>query len=291
MLHVLIMGGDARYLEVIKKLSAKGVKVYLVGFDQLTFEDPNIVHANIDVLDFGVIDAISLPVAGTDDSGKVEATYTEMDIILTKEIVSRTQETCIIYTGTSNAFLEDLAAACNRKIVTLFARDDIAILNSIPTAEGALKLAIEQTDITIHGSHVMILGFGRVGKTVARLFSSVGAKVSVAVRKPADIARITEMGLIPVRLEDLVQEIAKTEICINTIPHLVIDSNVITAMDNGTLVIDITSAPGGTDFNFAHKQEIKALHALGLPGKTAPKTAGRIIGGVLLELLEGLEKK
>lgn len=285
-LNVLIMGGDARYLEVIHKLSSEGARIFLVGYDQLTFENSNIVNTKLEEVDLGVIDAISLPVAGTNNVGKVEAIYSDNEIFLTETMVHHTSERCIIYTGTSNAFLQNIAESCNRRIVTLFARDDIAILNSIPTAEGALMLALEETDFTIHGSNVMVLGFGRVGMTVARLFSSVGAKVSVAVRKPAAIARITEMGLTPVRLEKLEQEVAGAEIIINSIPHLVIDSDVISAMENTTLIIDITSAPGGTDFKFAHKQGVKALHALGLPGKTAPKTAGRIIGEVLLELLK-----
>lgn len=49
-------------------------------------------------------------------------------------------------------------------IVPLFERDDVAIYNSIPTAEGTLMLAIQYTDFTIHDSNIMILGFGRVGK-------------------------------------------------------------------------------------------------------------------------------
>lgn len=279
------MGGDARYLEVIHKLSSEGATIFLAGYDQLTFKSSNVINTKLSAIDFSVIDAITLPVAGTNDSGETESIYSDTDIVFTEDIIASTPENCIIYTGISNTYLESLAASYNRDLVTLFARDDLAIYNSIPTAEGTLMLALEQTDFTIHGSSVLVLGFGRVGKTVTRLFSSVGAKVSVGVRKSADIARITEMGLTPVHLENLEQEIASAEICINTIPHPIIDTKVISAMARSALIIDITSAPGGTDFAFADKLGIKALHALGLPGKTAPKSAGRIIGSVLLGLL------
>ena len=46
--------------------------------------------------------------------------------------------------------------------------------------------------------------------------------------------------------------------------------------------------PGGTDFDFAEKQGIKALLAPGLPGIVAPKTAGQIIANVLCNLLSEL---
>src|SRR5699024_2473062 len=186
------------------------------------------------------------------------------------EMLSRTPEHCIICTGISNAFLDDATQSVNRKLIRLFARDDLAIYNSIPTAEGTLMLAIEQTDFTIHGSHVMVLGFGRVGMTVARLFSAVGAHVQVCVRKAADIARITEMGLHPVLIKDLEKEVADTDICINTIPHQIVDSKIISAMKKSSLIIDLASSPGGTDFIFAEQQSIKNIHALGLPGKVAP---------------------
>ncbi|MBP1969143.1 dipicolinate synthase subunit A [Virgibacillus natechei] len=284
--NILIMGGDARYLEVIKRLSKDGANVFLIGFDQLSFDDTNIKQSTLETMDFSMLDAITLPVAGTNTAGEIEATYSDQTIYLTKNIIAESPADCTIYTGTSNPFLDNLAKSTNRKLVRLFARDDMAILNSIPTAEGALRLAMEEKDITIHGSHVMVLGFGRVGITVARLFSSVGANVRVAVRKSSDISRIIEMGLEPVRLENLDQSINDIDICMNTIPYPVIDSTIISSMKSSALIIDLASKPGGTDFTFADNQGIQSLHALGLPGKSAPKSAGRIIAGVLAELLD-----
>ena len=84
-----------------------------------------------------------------------------------------------------------------RKLVLLFKRDDVAIYNSIPTVEGTIMMAIQHTDITIHGSNVVVLGLGRVGMSVARTFHLLGSKVKVGARKPEHIARITEMGLTP----------------------------------------------------------------------------------------------
>ncbi|WP_373316050.1 NAD(P)-dependent oxidoreductase [Siminovitchia terrae] len=135
------------------------------------------------------------------------------------------------------------------------------------------------------GSQVMVLGFGRTGVTLARLFSAVGTKVSVAARKDSDFARISEMGLHPIHLDHLADYISGMDICINTVPHMILDAAILSKMVNSSLIIDIASKPGGTDFAFAREKGLKAIHALGLPGKTAPKTAGEIVSGVLYKLL------
>lgn len=146
-------------------------------------------------------------------------------------------------------------------------------------------MAIQNTEITIHGSSVAVLGLGRVGMSVARAFSLLGAKVKVGSRKTADLARATEMGLDSFHLSQLRNEVNDIDICINTIPHLVINAAVIAQMPSHTLIIDLASKPGGTDFRYAEKRGIKALLAPSLPGIVAPKTAGNILANVLSKLL------
>ncbi|WP_085992579.1 dipicolinate synthase subunit DpsA [Oceanobacillus senegalensis] len=286
---ILVMGGDNRYVEVIKKLASSNISVFLTGFNQLSFEDSHVNHCEIEEIDFSKMDAILLPVAGTDLEGNIEAVYTDKTVKLSEEMLKKTPQHCVIYTGIANDYLQNIANTTNRKLVRLFTRDDIAIYNSIPTSEATLQLAIEETDVTIHGSNVIILGFGRVGLTIARNFASLGANVTVSARKPEHFARISEMGLKSIPTDNLNKIISQMDICINTIPYQIIDSEVIDKMKSSSLIIDLASKPGGTDFEYASQQGIKAIHALGLPGKTAPKTAGEIIGTVLLEILENNE--
>ena len=168
----------------------------------------------------------------------------------------------------------------------LFERDDVAIYNSIPTVEGTIMMAIQHTDFTIHGSSVAVLGLGRVGMSVARAFQALGAKVKVGARKSEDIARITEMALQPFYLNELAQEVKEVDIVINTIPFPIITAFVLANMPVHTLIIDLASKPGGTDFRYAEKSGIKALLAPSLPGIVAPKTAGQILANALGQLIQ-----
>lgn len=291
-LNIAVIGGDARQLEVIRKLAELHAKLWLIGFEQLDHGFTGTSKAKLEEIDLSRIDAIILPVAGTSLSGQVDTIFSNDSIILTAELLKKTSEKCVIYSGISNSYLTSAAEKAGRKLVQLFDRDDVAIYNSIPTAEGTIMMVIQHTDYTIHGSNIAVLGLGRVGMSVARTFAGLGAKVKVGARKSAHLARISEMGLSPFHLDDLKEEAKASDVIINTIPHLIVTAEVISNMPHQGLIIDLASKPGGTDFAFAEKRGIKAMLAPGLPGIVAPKTAGQIIAGVLSQLLaEQLPKR
>jgi dipicolinate synthase subunit A len=284
-MKVAVFGGDARQIEIIHALTELNAKVYLFGFDKLANNFPGGFKENYEEFIPIGIDAIILPVPGTDELGKVESFFSNKETYLSDFFVNNTKPSSIIYSGIRTKFLDDISKRCGRKLVCLMERDDIAVYNSIPTAEGVIMLVIQNTDKTIHNSNVTILGHGRCGITLTRIFLALGANVKVGVRKPEQLARVFEMGAVPFSLEDIEKEIVNTEICINTIPHIVLTSKVIAKMPTQTYIIDIATKPGGTDFIYAEKRGIKALLAPGLPGIVAPKTAGRIIANVLCNLL------
>lgn len=284
-MQIAVIGGDARQLEIVRKLTELDAKLSLIGFEQLDHAFTGAVKEKLDEVVFSDIDAIILPVAGTNMEGQVETIFSNEKVVLTAEHLEQTPEHCTIYSGISNAYLNKITDDSNRRLVKLFERDDVAIYNSIPTVEGTIMMAIQHTDFTIHGSTIMVLGLGRVGMSVARTFSALGAKVKVGARKGEHIARITEMALTPFHLDDLMQQVKDVDICINTIPDLVVTASIISRMPTHTLIIDLASKPGGTDFRYAEKRGIKALLAPGLPGIVAPKTAGQILANVLSQLL------
>lgn len=284
-MQIAVIGGDARQLEIVRKLTELDAKLSLVGFEQLDHAFTGAVKEKIDEVDFSNIDSIILPVPGTNLEGQVETIFSNEKVCLVEEMLLKTPPHCSVYSGITNSYLSGITKKANRRLVQLFERDDVAIYNSIPTVEGTIMMAIQHTDFTIHGSNIVVLGLGRVGMSVARTFSALGASVKVGARKSEHIARITEMGLIPFHLNELDQNVRDVDICINTIPHHIVSASVISKMPAHTLIIDLASKPGGTDFRYAEKRGIKALLAPGLPGIVAPKTAGQILANVLSQLL------
>jgi dipicolinate synthase subunit A len=283
--HVVLAGGDARHLEVIRRLTELDASVSIVGYDRLDMPFSGVNKADLSPELLSSADALLLPAVGTEDDGSIPAVFTGRDLKLTEQHVAALPVTSKIYTGIAKPYLRDLCQKQNRTLVELFERDDVAIYNSIPTAEGAIMMAIQHTDITIHGSVCMVLGLGRTGMTLARTLQGLGAHVKAGVRREDTFARAFEMGFEPFYISDLARQSGNIDLLFNTIPTMIVTAQVIAQLPLRACIIDLASKPGGTDFRFAEKRGIKALLAPGLPGIVAPKTAGRIIANSLIQII------
>lgn len=290
-LSIAMIGGDARQLEIIRKLNEWDANLTLIGFDKLDQGFTGATKSTLDEANFEEVDAILLPISGTSPEGKVEATFCNDEIVLTSQHLKRTPPHCTIYSGINNTYLDHCVEEAQRDLIKLLERNDLAIYNSIPTAEGTIMMIIEHTDMTIHDADVMVLGFGRTGITVAERMAVLGARVKVGARRTEHLARIAQMGLEPFFIEDLSEQVKDIDICINTVPAHVLSAKVLSHMPLSTLIIDLASKPGGTDFRYADKRGIQALLAPGLPGIVAPKTAGQLIAKVLEPLLKDIQQK
>jgi len=87
------------------------------------------------------------------------------------------------------------------------------------------------------------------------------------------------------KLDGLTKEVNNYSICVNTIPHPILNKDILTEIKRDMLILDLASAPGGTDFQFAKEKGLHAIHALGLPGKTASKSAGEVLANTILDIL------
>lgn len=288
---IAVIGGDARYIELIRQLQQLDhTTICLIGFDKLDQGFTGLKQMEFSELEPKNLDMVILPVTGTDKNGMIEPVFSDQSIQLTQQWVQQLKSTASIFTGISNDYLTNITTEAKRSLIKLFDRDDIAVYNSIPTAEGTIMMAIEHTDFTIHSSNVLVAGYGRVGMTIANKFSALGAKVSVCARKMEDLARITEMGFHAVPFEQLAGNTEKCDILINTIPAPVITKACIQNLPSHGLIIDLASKPGGTDFAYAEQRGIEAILAKSLPSIVAPKTAGRILADVIKQFITSKEE-
>src|SRR5699024_10447743 len=165
--NVAVIGGDARYLELITQLQRVTTSIIAVGFDTLAKGFVHATHIKFPALPVETMDVVILPITGVDSKGHVETVFSDQSIQLTKDWFQRLPSHALVITGMANAHLQQMAKDTNTSLVPLLDRNDVAIYNSIPTAEGALLMAMEHTDYTIHSSRIIVVGFGRVGDTVA----------------------------------------------------------------------------------------------------------------------------
>lgn len=162
------------------------------------------------------------------------------------------------------------------------------IHNAVPTAEGAIEIAITETPFTIHGSKSLVLGYGKIGKILSKDLYALGAQTYVEARKYADLAMIEGHGYEPLPLDNLKDHIHEFDIIFNTIPSLILDDEILTKVKKDALIIDLASKPGGIDFDAAKAYGLKVIWALSLPGKIAPVSSGAIIKDTIMNIIKEL---
>ncbi|MFS0786979.1 dipicolinic acid synthetase subunit A [Shouchella sp. 1P09AA] len=284
-IHVVMIGGDARQIEIVRKLSTLDARVSLVGFEQIDVGFIGVSKQEMEDIDWKTVEAILLPVGGIGSDGFINSVFSSEKIKLETKHLKQTPDNCTIYTGITSSRLDKMASQTKCHVVVLMNRNDVAIYNSIPTAEGAVMLVIQHTDSTIHQANIAVLGLGRIGMTIARTFKELGAHVSIGDRDSASLARAFELGLKPFHLDEIKQALEQADVVINTIPAKVVTSSVLTEMKQHAFLLDLASKPGGIDHDYAEKRGLKSMLVPGLPGMVAPKTAGKILANVLSDLL------
>ncbi len=277
-----IVGGDLRQIEVAKVFTGLFKEVRIYGHPPT--EVPAAVSFGSSLDELVNTRVILLPINGMNEAGIVSGYKSDQTINFGSLIPSLAKGTLIV-TGSMPPRWIQKANALQLKVLQYANDDEIAILNSIPTAEGALQIAMEQLPITIHNSTTIVIGFGRVGITVARVFKALGSKIFVAARRSASLARAWEQGYEKIAVNSLDGIIGAADIVINTVPSLILSEALISKMSSQALIIDLASPPYGTDFEAARRFNIKALLAPGLPGKVAPKTAGFILSSSIPRLI------
>jgi len=284
-INIAVLGGDKREVELIKHLIKLGAKVKVIGNPSPEENLPLEIVGSLREV-FVNVQAVIAPMTGTDDNGKIKSTFTEQPLTLSKECISQIPPRTPFLIGIAKDYLKELAKQHRIQLFEINSMNEFAILNAVPTAEGAIQIAMEQLPITIHGAKSLLLGLGRVGMTLARMLDGIGAKVTVVSRSLEELARAKEMGLDTILLDYLEQEIQSYQIIFNTIPALVLTKEVLRKVNCEALIIDVASSPGGTDFAAAKELGLQAILALGLPGKVAPKTAGQILGEVIPKIIK-----
>jgi len=284
-MNVLFVGGDQRQLEMIRIFKEKKANIHLLGFHQLMQSFVEARKVSLKELNINIYDVIILPVNGVSDEGKVRTLFSNEDFILPLNFFSNTKENVKIFTGIKTKRLEEMLEFANRDAYILMERDDVAIYNSIPTVEGVIMMLVENTDYTIFGSNIYVFGFGRVGETLARTLKNLGANVTVVVRSKKNYARVKELKMNPLYIEKVKAKISDANIIINIVPALVITRDILDEVNVNTFILDISSKPGGVDFEYAKKRGLKADLVLGIPGLVAPKTAGKILAEAILEII------
>jgi len=285
---ISIIGGDLRSVKLIEMLSNDNFEVCIYGLDEAESLMKNEKIVKVDSVEEAInnSDIIVGPIPLSSNGININMPFSEKKVTISSLMENLSGKIFIA----GNIKKEVYEQANNVKIIDLLKREELAVLNTISTAEGAIQIAMEETPRTIHGSNVLVLGFGRVGKILARMIEGIGANVTCEARKNSDIAWIKAYGYNALNLTELSENLDKYDIIINTIPFVILNENNLKKVKKECLLIDLASNPGGIDKRAVKNLGLKMIWALSLPGKVAPITSAEFIKDTIYNIFKELDK-
>ena len=281
---IAIIGGDLRIIKLAEMLVKDGNEIYTFGIDNVegTIQCENIKKAlkNVEI----VIGPIPFSSNGT----TINMPFSDKSLSV-RELMHAMNAKILIAGGIAPEVYE-LANDEYIEIIDIMKREELAVLNTIATAEGTIQVAFENTNKILHGSKVLILGFGRIGKVLARKLSGLSVQVTCAARKDEDLAWIEAYGHKSTNINNIGENLKQYDIIINTVPHMVLTEERLQYVKKDALLIDLASNPGGIDKKIVKDLNLKFVWALSLPGKVAPTTSAEFIKETIYNILKEIYK-
>lgn len=277
--NILILGGDSRQNYMADYLEEQGFSVEVYGL-------PENGRKCVTDIKYAIKKAeiLVLPLPLSKD-GKHLFSCTDCKIT-TDDIISQLSRNHIVFGGMINKSIEKKLLHRAGRVIDYFLLEEVTVRNTVPTAQGIIKTIIDNVEYTIDSSKCAVFGYGRVAKTTASVLSALGADVTVCARKKGDIALAAVNGLKGCLIADFETIAHSFDYIINTVPSAVITHEILRRLKKECFVIDVASAPYGTDFAAAFELGISAVQCPSLPGKVAPKTAGKIIADAIIDTLK-----
>ena len=158
--------------------------------------------------------------------------------------------------------------------------------NSRLTAQGVLRLILENTDRDVSGLNIAVIGYGRCGQAISSMLNEIGAKVTVFSRRKESLIFSGNRQIICENTEDIDKLVQRFDVIINTVPYNIIKDNGLRNLTNDNLYIEVASKPYGFDATLVDNYSFRYILASGLPGRFTPKAAGRNIAKTIIGLLK-----
>jgi len=252
--HFSVLPGDARQEHLVDVLLSKGYQVaYDMSLERLCTASPVIL-------------------------GGIPFSYSYDELSLTPGQ--------IFFGGRlSGEFL----SACREAHVTAFdymSDKELTVFNAIATAEGTIAAMIQNSYYNLHGSSVLIFGFGTCARAIADRLLSFHADICICARSGEARAEALSLGFDAIPFADLRGRLPGFLFIVNTVPSLVLTNELLNFVHPECLITDIASAPGGIDKESADKLQFHVQTLPGIPGKLSPKSSAVYMVSFLLKTLK-----
>lgn len=195
-----------------------------------------------------------------------------------EEILRRLPADKLLLGGSPASLYVRLAEEYGSVLIDYYDDETVLMKNAVPTAEAALSIAVEKLPCTIWNNTFAITGYGKCARALAIRLLALGGKVTAAARREAALTEAALDGCNVMALADFLSSPPPVRCLYNTVPATVFPDDFCDRLPENTLLVELAGV-------HALPVSDRVLYAPGLPGKTAPETAGEILADAILPLI------
>ncbi len=275
-----VIGGDTRQICLARLLRADGhwVKTAALGDNS----GVPVMRQAAQALEDARYAILPLPATA---GGETLNAPLEQENINIRDILGLISPDTRVLAGRCDETFRKLASEKCLRIADYFEREELTVKNAAITAEGAVEILMRELPITIRGARILVTGFGRIGRLLALKLHALGADVTVSARRLSDFALIDSLGLHGIDTRELSGRLWSFRAIVNTVPAIIFDKALLGQLDAGCLCVDLASVPGGFDTEAVSELGVRFIHALGIPGKSSPESAGAAIRDTVYNII------
>ncbi len=280
---ISVIGGDSRQLYAAEYLKNKGYNICVFTMEHGKY--PEGIEEAKDIYNAAEAEIIILPLPVSKNGNILNTPLSSKEIRL-KDITDLVNDSHLVFYGMGSANFSKHIQAKARFSRDYFDIESLIYKNALLTSEGIISILLEKLNITVFGLKAAITGYGRIGKLTADRIMKLGGNVSIFARD--ELQRLTAdiEGAKSYKINDINAMSEKFDVIINTIPFQVINKEAIRNSNRSCVFIETASAPYGIDADACALYGRTLIKAFSLPGKTAPKSAGIIIGETIESILQ-----
>ena len=270
-----ILGGDFRNVELVKLLAKEKNIVYTYGLEKeiQKLESDNIIICD-DIKELQETDIVITSIPLSKDNININMPLNIYGKESKIDEALKVMNNKLIFTGSVSSEILRKFKLYNIEILDIMKNEEFAVLNAIPTAEETIRIIIDNTKKVLHNANCLIMGYGRIGKVLAKKLNSLSVKVECLVSDNIEKIWCRVEGYNYIEFENIKNKsdlLKKYDIIINTIPKIILTDE-LKEIRKDTLIIDLASKPYGIDRSIVKQENLNFIEALGLPGKSAPIT-------------------
>lgn len=185
--RLLFAGGDLRQITAAAELGTF-CSVIVTGFDRFGVL-PEHLSAAEHIQDIPqMLDALVLPMPVTQDGCFLFTPFGSNSLRLSA-LLPLVKPDGVVLGGRISPQIRNQIESAGLRAADYAAEETFALRNAVPTAEGAIQIAMQELPVVLHKLPCLILGAGKVSRALQSRLRALGVEVTVAARRCTDLAR------------------------------------------------------------------------------------------------------